>query len=193
METFLSTLLGTFLGVSLPFLIQDFRSRKAFFTALDAIFAESSAYFEGVRARRNYLLREASGSWSSVRSGQSPLIENNVLEPTDVADVLISQYAQYLRPSDVFLLRQAQENIVILVSGLRTASFRTENDLDEMLSGLIEHSARRSWILWRIVSRRDDAEFSQPAYNELIEALNASPERRLASVRGFVPGRNRPV
>jgi hypothetical protein len=55
-----------------------------------------------------------------------------------------------------------------------------------MLSSLIEHSARRSWIIWNVVSRQDGV-FSQPAYNQLLDALNASPDKRLASVKSFRP------
>jgi hypothetical protein len=185
-EAFLSTLLGAFLGVSLPFVIADFRAKHAFGTALDALFAESDAYFQGIRARRNYLIQEADRSWSQFEKSQAGLIASNVLEPTDIVEVLVSQYARFLRPADVFLLRQSQENLTILLRGVRSTTFKSRQDLDSMLGALIEHAARRSWLVWNVVSRADAA-FTQAGYNQLIQALDATNAKRLRSVRRFRP------
>jgi hypothetical protein len=186
-EVFLSTLLGAFLGVSLPFLIADLRARRAFETALDAIFAESEAYVQGVRARRNFLMQDAQRSWSQFKAQQSRMVANNVRDPTDIAGVLISQYAQYLRPADVFLLRQSQENLAVLLSGLRSFEFASPANLDERLDALIENAARRSWLIWNVATRSDH-KFSQSSYNELIQALNAVPSKRLKLVTKPAPG-----
>jgi hypothetical protein len=177
---FLSTLFGAFLGVAAPHAIGVRLERRNYRRALDIAFVACDGYVQGIQAGANFVLAELKRHPN--RFAQlAPRLIRNFEAAENVAPLFVSAYAKFLRPQDLFLLAQAEQNLRLLIGNLADAADSDFAALDNALGALREHAARRSWIVFGM-SRLEQRPFSIEAYNGLITALNTTPDRRVTLV-----------
>jgi hypothetical protein len=96
MESFLSTLLGAFLGVSLPFVISAIIERINFKKFLNTVFVQYETYSQHCRVMASRIVGEAAGSWSKFQKESRKTLTMNFESSVDCSDLLLAQYSKFL-------------------------------------------------------------------------------------------------
>lgn len=180
--TFLATLLGAFLGVAGPLAISARIEARNYRHALDAAFVQCEGYTQSVAALGGYVLNSLRQEPNRFRKLAPLLISQNFEVPEGVTPFLAGPYAKFVRPGNLFLLIQAEQNLRRLVRNLQTAAEADLGSLDNALDALREHAARLAWVVYNM-SQETPTEFNIDSYNTLISILNSTKDRRISSVR----------
>jgi hypothetical protein len=182
MESFLSTLLGAFLGVSLPFVISAIIERINFKKMLNTVFVQYETHSQHCRVMASRIVGEATASWSKFQKKSRKTLTMNFESIVDCSDLLLAQYSKFLRPSDSFAIIQDRQNTAIVLRTLLDAEYESANDLNATLATFNEFLLRRTWTLLNIAKRRD-LSFSSAKYNLLIEQIGKMKNKRLTKVQ----------
>ena len=183
MEAFLSTLVGAFLGVSLPFVIRAILDRRSFLRTLNSLFVHHETQTQHYVASAKYVLSEATRSWPAFQKQMHPMLTRNFVPPIDHTEMLISNYSRYLRQSDVFQLEQNRQNTIFLFKNLVEGEFVSLQDLSTAVETLIEFSRRKAWTLF-LMAKKKDLPFTAPNFEALVHALNSlGANKRLQKVK----------
>lgn len=177
MESFLPTLVGAFVGISLPFIIRAILDRRSYLRTLNSFFAHHETQTQHYVASAKYVLAEASRSWVSFQKQIHNIVRKNFVPPLDHSELLISSYSKYLRQSDVFRLEQNRQNAIFLYKNLTESDFENVQDLSTAIETLIEFSRRKAWTIF-MIAKRKDLPFSVTNYEALVQQLNSQKENK---------------
>ena len=180
MESFLSTLLGAFIGVSLPFIIAAIIERNNFKKVLNNIFVQYETNSQHFNKRAEYVANEAEGSWEEYKKNSSRTLAMNFGSIIDCSDLLLGQYSKYLRPSEIFLVVQDKQNIAILLNTLINSNYEKASDLRYVMNALADFLVRRTWTLF-VIAKKEDLQFSSEKYNLLIERIGKMKNKRITT------------
>ena len=101
-EPFLPTLIGAFLGISIPAAIAALREWIGYRRALNAVFAHIESETQGYRARARYVRQQIDrNSQTSVENLRS-VAAMSFGQPAETVSPWISQYSRFLRAEEVF-------------------------------------------------------------------------------------------
>lgn len=181
MEPFLPTLLGAFLGISVPFVVSSILSWRRFRRATNVLFTYYQTETQGYQARSHFIAQQTAHNKSMTTIELHALANKNFHPSADLVSTFISQYSSYLKSEDVFYLSQDIQNMQILLHGLIHDEVVDPNALMNAINHVIEFSARRTFNLFR-VSARVRAEFSVENYEILINELNRSQTKTLIRI-----------
>jgi len=181
-EPFLPTLIGAFLGISIPAVLVALREWIGYRRALNTVFAYIESETQGYRARARYVRQQVErDSQMSVEKLRS-VAATNFGQSAETVAPWISQYSRFLRAEDVFHLVQDTQNVHVLLNNLQKAIFEDTQTLVVTLEQVVEFSARRAFDLF-CIAKRTHIEFTTGRYNALIEALNSERKKRVTKVR----------
>lgn len=181
MESFLSTLLGAFLGVSLPFIIGAIIERNNFKKVLNNVFVQYETNRQLFNKRAEHVLQEAEASWEQYRKDCSKTLSMNFSSIVDCSDLLLGQYSKYLRPSDIFLVVQDKQNTSISLNTLINSNYEKPADIRYVMNALAEFLIRRTWTLF-VIAKKKDMQFSAEKYNLLIEKIGKMKNKKITKV-----------
>lgn len=184
MESFLPTLVGAFLGVSLPFVIRAVLDRRSFMKTLNSLFVHHETQTQGYIGKSKLVLTEAAKSWSSFGKNMHQTISKNFEPPVDHSELLLSAYSRYLREIDVFLLAQNKQNALFLYKNLTESNFEELQVLSTVIETLIELCQRKAWAIF-MIAKRKNLPFSIDNYNELVRQLNMKKQKSLQKITDF--------
>jgi len=179
--TFFSTLIGAFLGVLLPFIINEIIEKKNFIKLLNSIFIRYEALNQDFRGKKNFLEDEVLGLDNKINENYKELLSVNFPVTGDCSFLLIDKYYKYLRPEDVFHLIQDSQNMQVLHKSLLSSTFNSMNDFTKSINAFIEFAVRRTWTVF-LIARGIDIVFSIENYNRLIEEINNSKHKTIKDI-----------
>lgn len=182
MGSFLSTLLGAFLGVSLPFVISAILERINFKKMLNTIFVQYETYNQNFSVRAAYVVKEADQSWQDYQKNCRNTLAMNFGSVVDCSDLLLNQYSKFLRSSDAFHLIQDKQNTATVLNTLINSNYEKANDLNSVLTSFGEFLVRRTWTLFTI-AKKEDLSFSREKYNSLIMRIGKMKNKKLTKVK----------
>ena len=139
----------------------------------------SQAYTQGLTARWKSVREQPPKTWAK-------LVAANTDPPMPLAPDLSTSYGKFLRSDQVYLLTQSEQNLSILYRNLIGIDTVDRTHFTSAFDALVEHGTRRSWLLYCIASSSDE-QYSIDLYNQLVDSLSHSTERRISTVRILRP------
>lgn len=183
--SFSSTMLGAFLGVYVPYKIQQHTENNNFKKFVNSSFIKASIYQTSLLNLSKMIDQGIiSDKHDAVRVRNT--CELNIHGLTDFSELIPDVYYKYINPTMQMALGVNELNISTIHKQLLSGDIRNFEQLKKSIGLLLELSSKRMWIMYHFSKSNstssDVNSFNQDAFNSFMSLYNKDKSKDLFAI-----------